>query len=134
MSSNSVNPLETSLTDVQAQSFVHLERRVAELECATREIQSELRHLRNSRPCQSADTDPRLLTVIAVTEEMFGTPEITVMCDPEDTDTTFVVFTVRAKGENPGLIDKRIEWHERINAIPPGCSGHFRLSIVPSNP
>jgi hypothetical protein len=51
---------------------------------------------------------------------MFGTHEVIVNCDPEDAESLFVVFTVRCQGENSDLIDKPIEWHERVNAVPVG--------------
>ncbi len=79
----------------------------------------------------ASDADPRLSDVVAITEEMFGTPEVGILCDPEDPEVTFVVFTVKCTGQSTELVEKRIEWHEKVDSIPPGSSGRFRLSILP---
>src|SRR5690348_887012 len=100
MNSNVVTSHEASLKDEQTPNFVDLERRIGELEHAARELKSELWHLRDSSESHSPDTGAHFSDVVAITEAMFGTPEVNVMCDPEDAGTTFIVFTVRAAGEN----------------------------------
>jgi hypothetical protein len=77
------------------------------------------------------DADPSLADVVKITQDMFGTPEVTVEHDPEDPEVQFVVFTVFPSGFPAGLVQKRVDWHERVNAIPPRHSGAYRLSIVP---
>lgn len=109
-----------------------LERRIATLERDNRELRCEIQRIQaHSARQQSELDDPRLSDVVAVTEQMFGTPEINVLCDPEDPDISFVVFTVKCGGEVKDIVARRIEWHDRVGAIPPGRSGRFRLSIVP---
>lgn len=113
--------------------IAELERRVAILESANNELRAEVHRLQNSpeRQESSGADDPKLADVVALTEQMFGTPEINVMCDPEDPSISFVVFTVKCRGEAKDIVARRIEWHDRVDAIPSGTSGRFRLSIVP---
>ncbi len=76
--------------------------------------------------------DPRLAEVVAITEEMFGNrPLISLINDPEHPDVSFLVLTVRSQGDVKQIVDKRLEWHEKIDRIPPGNSGSFRLTILP---
>jgi hypothetical protein len=76
--------------------------------------------------------DARLSTVIKITEEIFGfSPTIETITDPEDpAETTFVVLTVHAQGENKDLIRQHVVWGERVRPV--NMDLHFRLSINPS--
>ena len=128
-----VTPSEAAAKIERNLRIAELERRIAALEQANRELRAEVRRIHDGPAArQQIDSeDPRLSDVVAMTEEMFGTPEINVLCDPEDPETQFVVFTVRCSGEAKDIVTRRIEWHDRVDAIPPGRSGRFRLSIVP---
>ena len=72
-----------------------------------------------------------LAHVIAITEEIFAAkPSIETMVDPDDPDETpFLVFTVECRGENKDLIQRHIQWHQRLDELNSDLS--LRLSIIP---
>lgn len=77
-------------------------------------------------------TNARWEPIVSITVELFGVaPRIETMVDPEDPqETPFTVFTVCAAGEISELVDKRFQWHERVDRLQP--QEHPRLSIVPT--
>lgn len=77
-------------------------------------------------------SDTRWDALVSITVELFGVaPRIETMVDPEDPqETPFTVFTVCAAGEISELVDKRFQWHERVDRLQP--QEHPRLSIVPT--
>lgn len=129
------SPQEAAARIDQNLRIGELERSVLTLQRQVRALEQQLSALSGEHQPQSLSTavtaDPRLSDVVVITEEMFGTPEINVLFDPEDAGTPIVVLTVKCGGNAKELVDKRIEWHDRVNAIPPGSSGRLRLSIVP---
>lgn len=74
---------------------------------------------------------PRLAEVIKITEEIFGaTPTVETMCDPDDpAETPFLHFSVQGRGENKELIQRHIQWGQRLRPLNLDLS--LRLSITP---
>lgn len=133
ISGTAVTPENGSGTAQHEQRMMHIERRISGLEESLRELREELRYLRDSRRDNiPTAAEPRFCDLVAITEQMFGTPEVTVLRDPEDPDVDFIVFTVKCAGEPDEIVEKRIEWHNRIDRIPSGSSGRFRLSVSPT--
>jgi hypothetical protein len=83
----------------------------------------------------AAMNDPKIADIIDVTQQMFPTkpPRIELMRDPEDPESPFVIITVAFQGNAKELVERRIEWHNRIESLPSGSSGAIRLSIVPAD-
>jgi hypothetical protein len=111
------------LADLERQIRSALER-IAELEAA----------LTPKADASRSQDAPRLMDVIAVTNEVFGTnPTIEIDEDPETAGDAFVVFSVTCAGSPSELVKRRLEWHNRVAKIPPGSSGRFRLTIYPTH-
>jgi len=78
----------------------------------------------------AVDENARLSKVLAITEEMFFTaPTSQAMCDPDDPDHLFVVITVHARGSAQELIQRHVEWGNRVRPLNADLS--LRLAIVP---
>jgi len=112
-----------------------VQRHCAEIEylrVAVRAISAVQREEPTALSNQTAEVNPRLSEVVRITQEMFQMlPTVEFVQDPEDHTHTFVVFTVRARGSALDIVRQRIEWHDRVDEVPPGASGILRLSIVP---
>lgn len=72
----------------------------------------------------------RLKEALAITEEMFASrPGFEAMCDPDDPDHPFVLITVSSRGTLRELVQRHIEWGDRVRHLNADLS--LRLSILP---
>jgi len=75
----------------------------------------------------------QLRDVLTITGEMFSCePELERMFDSEDAEHPFVVLTVKARGEAKELVERSLEWHERVSRAVSGNFGLLRLSLIPT--
>lgn len=109
--------------------------RIAELERQLREIRIALGQQQNRYERAAAhiqEHDPCMADVVRVTNELFpGKTHIEIISDPEEPESSSVVFTVSATGDSQDIVTRRLEWHRRIANIPAGNSGTFALSVIP---
>lgn len=108
--------------------------RIASLELEVAELRARLdrnsSHAPEARPYRQ---DPRLLDLCSLTQELFGCiPSFESAVDPDEPDFPFVVVTVDWSGDPRELIQRRIQWHERVRGLAAGDSGKLRLSVMPS--
>lgn len=76
-------------------------------------------------------SDPAIADVIAITQEMFRQkPTLEVTCDPSEPTEDIVILNVRCAGTIDDLIEKEIEWGDRVAALEPRHSGQLRLNVV----
>jgi hypothetical protein len=113
-----------------------LEREVRTLRKQLRQIRHELNRLGGKGEAaiagQVREHDPCLRDVVRITQELFpGEVGIEILSDPEAADRSLVVFNVSARGSARDIVNKRVEWHQRVAKLRPGSSGALRLSIVP---
>lgn len=74
--------------------------------------------------------DERLAEVFRITKEIFGyEPTTEVMFDPEDPGWSWTVVNVKSQGEPKEIVQRRMEWHTRIDQLK--LAEHPRLSIMP---
>jgi hypothetical protein len=77
-------------------------------------------------------SDPAISDVLAVTQELFpGKIGIELSSDPVEPDVDIVIVCVDGIGSFDTLIDREIEWGNRIAALKPRYSGQLRLNVVP---
>ncbi|QDU31907.1 hypothetical protein ETAA8_70690 [Anatilimnocola aggregata] len=68
---------------------------------------------------------------LRVAREMFGNePSIEVLVDPEMPEFPFLVVTVKGAGTTAELLEKRLEWHRRVEPMFAGPFNYPRLSVV----
>lgn len=104
-----------------------LERKVSEL---MREV-AELKEPKSHRPVAAGGSDPAIADVLIATHELFpGKVRVELTYDPADPDVDIVVFNVEGSGEFDDLIEKEIEWGNRITALASRHSGQLRLNVV----
>lgn len=78
--------------------------------------------------------DPKIETVVQITEELFegGTIEIEREHEPDDPgDSPFVVFRVQCSGALKEMVAKEKEWNRRVREARSGHSGQLRLLVCP---
>ena len=104
-----------------------LERKVTELIATV----AELKASRTQPQCTTTtNSDPAIADVLAITSEMFpGKVEIELERDPSDPDDIMVVLNVASAGDVEAVIDREIEWHRRVDALEPRCSGQLRINV-----
>jgi hypothetical protein len=89
--------------------------------------------------CQTAAAEAapisveQLTTVIHIAQEMFGVePVFEVLADPEEPDCAFVLFTVTANGTPEQLVERQLEWHQKLRPLFKQPFDVPRLRIIPA--
>ncbi|HEV3021032.1 MAG TPA: hypothetical protein VGX76_01135 [Pirellulales bacterium] len=78
----------------------------------------------------TAERDGVISRALEVCREIFPGPVTwEVDYEPEDRQHEFFVFTVTANGDPKAVVDRRCQWHERLQEIFPRFD--CRLSIEP---
>ncbi|MBX9788754.1 MAG: hypothetical protein K2Y37_07540 [Pirellulales bacterium] len=126
--------VSANATPEQASELVRQSLRIASLELEVAELRARLdRGAVNPDEASSIQQDPRILDLCSVTQELFGcVPKFEATFDPEEPDCPFVVVTVDWSGDAREIIERQIQWHERIRGLMAGSSGKLRLSVMPS--
>ena len=122
--------------NIEAVQVAQLNLRVASLEREVQDLKNEQqssspRHEERSQ--QAAIFDPKIISVVKVTQELFSgsTIEIETESDPMEPENEFVVVKVSCKGELQEILKKEMEWNRKLDKSEPGYSGRIRLLVVP---
>jgi hypothetical protein len=117
-----------------ASELVRQSLRIASLELEVAELRAKLESsAAHTVEARFGQQDPRILDLCSVTQEMFGcVPTFEVIFDPEEPEFQFVVVTVEYSGDAREVIERQIQWHERVRGLTAGSSGMLRLSVMPS--
>jgi hypothetical protein len=112
---------------------------VVELEQEVRELREKVETLAANQAARNKPGVPigpftrHMIQLMQVTQDLFPGPvNVKLMCDPEVPSDSFVVFKVESKGEPKEIVDKQLEWHQRIRVILADPHEELRLSIIPS--
>ncbi|QDV17700.1 hypothetical protein Pan153_23540 [Gimesia panareensis] len=116
-----------------------LERKIAELEWEIKDLDQkyfELSSLLRGQPeikKQDSDSDPKILSVISITEDLFEKSKIVVERehDPDEEGSDFVIFNVSCQGDLKEILKKEKEWNRRVQEAESGHSGQLRLIVCP---
>lgn len=109
-----------------------LEHKYSDLALELSVVKASLSELKTSRPQPTKLADPAIADVLAITSEMFpGKVDIELEHDPSDPDDIMVVLNVASAGDVEAVIDREIEWHRRVDALEPRCSGQLRIIVSP---
>ena len=69
---------------------------------------------------------------IRLTQALFpGQVRVEVEEDPELPDATYLVFNVTAEGTLAEIVDRRMQWHDRVRELIPERAQRLRLSVDP---
>lgn len=72
----------------------------------------------------------RFADVIEMTRNLFdGDVEVESDPDPEIAGLTNIFFFVTTAAESASLIERRLEWHRRLETLPGGLDRRLRLSV-----
>lgn len=109
---------------------VDLATEVKELQTRVAVLETEIANLRGRSTTPLAT--PEELEIVAATAQEVFSSEVSLqeMSDPEEPEWPWIVVCVKA-GDLSGkeLIQRRLNWHERIEKLLPGKFGRFRLSL-----
>lgn len=116
------------------------EKRIAALESQVQQLSSELRDIKALIVGHPASvqrgqfSDPKISTVVQLTEELFAGSRIEVETevDPSEPDRPFVVFKVSCSGELDELLAREMEWNRRVREADSGYSGQLGLLVSPT--
>lgn len=128
------------LTPIEAAEQIRERYRISRLEREVEQLRNEVVELRNA-VCKrheeqsngTSPTDPCLLDLVRVTEEIFpGSILIETERDPSDDDSSMVMISVNATSlEIDEIINRQLKWHELVRSMPSGYSGQLRLNVMP---
>ena len=98
-----------------------LERRVQDLE-----ERLESNYQRIEMP---VDLSSLMVDVVRITQEIFpGQVSVCVMADPEYPRERFTAIEAQTSGEVVDVVDRRAEWHKRMERLSPACAA-LRLTL-----